>query len=273
MINSFKFFKYCNNCGKNGHTFYQCKYHITSIGVIVYKKEFNKGNSNIKYLMISRKDSLGYVELIRGKYPLYNKLYLQNIIDVMTNDEKKRILTEPFDKLYSILWCENDNEVIKYKNETIIASEKFNKLKEGFINDNTIYSLKSLVEESKTSWNSCEWGFPKGRRNTYEKDLSCALREFEEETGYKEDSIKVINNLLPIEEIFIGSNFKSYKHCYYIGCMDNNEIPFGKFQETEVGEMGWYSYDEALQLIRPYNKEKIDVLKKVNTIISSYEIL
>ena len=46
------------------------------------------------------------------------------------------------------------------------------------------YNLKSLIDESKTNWKMPEWGFPKGRRNYQENDISCALREFEEETGY-----------------------------------------------------------------------------------------
>ena len=39
--------------------------------------------------MIRRKDSLGYVDFLRGKYPLFNKRYLLNIISEMTNERKK----------------------------------------------------------------------------------------------------------------------------------------------------------------------------------------
>ena len=34
--------------------------------------------------MIRRKDSLGYVDFMRGKYPLFNQRYLLNIINEMT---------------------------------------------------------------------------------------------------------------------------------------------------------------------------------------------
>ena len=79
---------FCNNCGNNGHLFYQCKKPITSIGILLFTIE----NNIIKYLCIRRKDSLGYVDFMRGKYPLFNKEYLMNIINEMTIDEKKRIL-------------------------------------------------------------------------------------------------------------------------------------------------------------------------------------
>jgi len=276
-----KAFHYCNNCGKTGHAFHQCKYPITSIGVIVYRKGKataaasdavgSGSDDNIKYLMISRKDSLGFVEFIRGKYQLYNEIYLRNIIDGMTNDEKKQLLTDDFNGLLQSLWGVNAN--ITYKSEELISREKYNKLKEGIKIEDTTYSLKTLVEQSTTSWETSEWGFPKGRRNYQEKELVCALREFQEETGYKKNLIKIIQNLLPLEEIFTGSNFKSYKHCYYIGCMETFEEPSEPFQESEVGQMGWFSYKEALKLIRPYNIEKSDILTKVHKIVTTYNII
>ena len=52
---------FCNNCGKYGHLFHQCKFPITSIGVIVFRYN-NEGE--IEYLMICRKDSLGYIDFL-----------------------------------------------------------------------------------------------------------------------------------------------------------------------------------------------------------------
>ena len=76
--------------------------------------------------------------------------------------------------------------------------------------------MVDLVNNSSTSWTETEWEFPKGRRNYKEKDLECALREFEEETGILSSKLSVIENVLPFEEIFIGSNHKSYKHKYFL---------------------------------------------------------
>ena len=59
---------------------------ITSIGIVAFKKKSNV----LKYLMICRKDSLGYIEFLRGKYPLYNKEYIQTLIDEMTVHEKEK---------------------------------------------------------------------------------------------------------------------------------------------------------------------------------------
>ena len=69
---------YCNNCGKQGHQFQECKMPITSIGIIMFR--YNK-NNELEYLLIRRKDTFGFVDFIRCKYPIYNEDYLLNIID------------------------------------------------------------------------------------------------------------------------------------------------------------------------------------------------
>ena len=133
------------------------------------------------------------------------------------------------------------------------------------------YNLVSLINESSTNWIDPEWGFPKGRRNLQEKDMSCAIREFEEETGCSKDALKIIYNLLPVEELFTGSNYKSYKHKYYIAYMDDT-INLNNYQKSEVSKIEWKTYKECMQHIRPYNQEKIDILKRVATIINNYLI-
>ena len=92
--------QFCNNCGKLGHSYNQCTKPITSLGMVT----FNKTPNNIQYLLICRKDSLGYVEFMRGKYPLYNQDYIQNIINEMTVQEKANLLTKEFNVLWKELW-------------------------------------------------------------------------------------------------------------------------------------------------------------------------
>ena len=96
-------YNFCNNCGKNGHAFHQCRYPITSIGIITFRNT----KEGIKYLMIRRKDTLGFVDFMRGKYPLYNQNYLRNIINEMTIQEKQKLLNNSFDNLWKDLWGEN----------------------------------------------------------------------------------------------------------------------------------------------------------------------
>ena len=52
---------YCNNCGKNGHLYHQCKLPITSIGIVVYRVK----EQYPEFLMIRRKDTLGHIDVMK----------------------------------------------------------------------------------------------------------------------------------------------------------------------------------------------------------------
>ena len=279
---------YCNNCGKNGHMYSNCSVPITSIGVIAFrnsseyekiKEENKKGEcececkleNKYEYLMIQRTDSFGYVEFIRGKYSLYNCQYIKNIIDEMTVHEKNNILTKPFNELWSLLWGEYSG--IQYRGEEQVSKNKFVQLKNGIeMSSGVKYNLESLISSSTTKWETAEWGFPKGRRNHQEKDLDCGFREFEEETGYDKFSLKQIHNVIPYEEIFIGSNIKSYKNKYYLSYMSRDTIQKNEYQTSEVKNMKWLSYKECMDIIRPYNVEKKNIITSVNNTLNKFLI-
>jgi len=259
-------FNFCNNCGQSGHVFHNCKHPITSIGMIV----FRKCNEKIQYLLIRRNHSLGFVEFMRGKYPINNYNYLLNIFNEMTIKEKNKIKTSSFDELWKYLWGVQVN--IQYRGEERISSEKFQLLTNGIESNKNTYDLEKIINDSNNLWSEPEWGFPKGRRNYQEKELHCALREFEEETGYMKENIKLLQNVIPYEEIFTGSNMKSYKHIYYLGYIDSNIENSFQYQETEVSDVKWMTFDECINCIRPYNLEKINILNKVNCILQQYRL-
>ena len=280
--------QYCNNCGKFGHLFSNCIVPITSLGIIAFRKkiingkEFNNSNiidsnsaameskNNFEYLMIQRVDSFGYVEFMRGKYSMHNYQYLKNIIDEMTIHEKQNILTKSFHELWSSLWGEYSG--IQYRGEEQVSKNKYLQLKAGIEWGGMKYSLESLIQSSTTRWEVAEWGFPKGRRNHQEKDLECALREFSEETGYDKQCLKLILNAIPYEEIFIGSNVKSYKNKYYLAYMDNNATQINNYQKSEVKNMKWLSYDECMNTIRSYNIEKKNIIHSINNTLHKFFI-
>ena len=255
---------FCNNCGKTTHTFNKCKEPITSMGVIAFRH--NTINQKVEFLMIQRKDSLGFVDLVRGKYNLKNKQYIINIINEMTTTEKQMVIQCTFEELWKHMWSFRQLG-LKYKNEYDLAFKKFNTLKNGLHIGNETIILEDLIKNSKTQWIQPEWGFPKGRRNYKENDLTTALREFEEETGMKRYLLNVVSNLLPIEEVFTGSNFKSYKCKYFLANIPYDESEHFNKQDCEVNDIGWFSSDIGESIIRPYNIEKIDILRQMNELI------
>ena len=285
----------CNNCGKQGHSFYQCKLPIISYGIILFKKaNAKKENPNAnesseekdyEFLMIRRKDSFGYIDLIRGKYSPYHIEQVQGIINEMSLSEKEKILNNDFKYLWNTMWGTTCNS--QYKNEEVHSAKKFEILKNGFyINQEEsiegekekgrFITLKDLVNESTSKWKETEWEFPKGRRNQKEKDLECALREFEEETGISKQHISIIENVLPFEETFIGTNYKSYKHKYFLAFIkeqdDLNNQPFIHFQPSEVSKMEWKTLDQCLDSIRPYHLEKKQLIQNVYKVLKEYRL-
>jgi ADP-ribose pyrophosphatase YjhB (NUDIX family) len=241
----------CNNCGNYGHLFYNCRKPITSFGIVCYRINPIKQN-DIEYLLVQRKDSLGYVDFLRGKYNEKNLFQLKNIIQEMTITEKENILNHTYSELWDKLW-NKVNDKYDIKNE-----EKYNYIKKNHI------SLFDSIE-----WTEPEWGFPKGRRNYKEKDLECALREFEEETGYSKKNVILIKNLNPYEELFTGSNLKSYKHKYFIAMMKYEDTHEMNFQKSEIGDMRWFSYEDALDKIRDYNIEKKELIVSLHTLLKN----
>ena len=193
----------------------------------------------------------------------------KNIIDEMTVYEKNNILTKPFNELWSSLWGEYSG--IQYRGEEQVSKNKFLQLKNGVETSSGIkYNLETLISSSTTKWETAEWGFPKGRRNHQEKDLDCGFREFEEETGYDKLILKQVHNVIPYEEIFIGSNIKSYKNKYYLSCMNRDTMQKNEYQKSEVKNMKWLSYKECMDIIRPYNVEKKHIITCVNNSLSKF---
>ena len=299
---------YCCNCGKLGHIYRNCEDPITSFGVITFKldsdveeilrqmiKTNNEENNkviiaalkdNIKLLMIRRKDTFGFVEILRGQYSISNIELLQRFFDIMTMDEKKRIRTKSFDELWNTFWmidknsreC-NEKKYKRYNSKEYKNSKiKFMKLKKG-IEDRygNFITIDTLIQNSKYNFVNPEWGFPKGRKNIKESNIECALREFNEETGVERDDHYIINEIQPIEEKFIGTNMLEYKHVYYISRYNSDNIVFlnknSMTQISEISAIEWNNSDNAKKIIRLYNKEKKCIVDNVMNKIINYIIV
>ena len=264
---------FCNNCGKQGHVYNQCRIPITSLGFIIFRKR-NNTNEN-EYLLIRRKDSLGYVDFVRGNYSLNNKQHLLNLIEEMTNDEKEFLCNKnnTFTKIWRTMWGTSFQNS-KNHHEENMSKKKFDKLREhGIMINSENITLRKLVDETNTSWKEPEWGFPKGRRNYQEKDLMCAFREFEEETGFHRNDLNVISNLTPYEEVYMGSNYKTYKHKYFLAYYNNRNTDIFSFQKSEVSKMQWMTYKEAMESIRPYSIERKNIIRKIETTLKEFPLV
>lgn len=281
----------CLNCGKSGHLLKVCSEPVVSYGIICFKLanelninnkqienffynkfldicEFNYQNlENIKYipmfydkiklLMIRRKNSLNYIEFIRGKYDIKDKQHIGKMLKYMTKEENLRIKSENFEDMWNDLWKETAKSKA-YQKEFNMSKTKFEELK-----SNSFYEL--IETDNLSTYLEPEWGFPKGRRNIAEKNLDCAVREFYEETNYSLSQMHVLERLNCLEEEYEGSNQVQYKHVYYIGTsQDDENSELNNIDNiNEIGEIGWFTIPEALEKIRPYYDSRIKIIHQL----------
>lgn len=254
---------------------------------------FCKCKDLVQFLMISRKHSIGYMEFLRGRYKINDIDGIQSLFKQMLPEEVKKIASWDFVQLWDDMWSNNtkdkhnnsatdnkdkntpkinddnpienkqENTIHKsYHHDFLMAQKKFEKIKNAK-NMQGIFPLDWYIKKTKTLYTFNEWGFPKGRKNFKETNLECACREFGEETGLSENDFKIFNNIMPIEEIFTGTDGVVYKYVYYVAGLlnDNISLDVQKLSDLgEVGDIGWFNYDEAFNNIRPYHTARLHIL-------------
>jgi 8-oxo-dGTP pyrophosphatase MutT (NUDIX family) len=284
--------KTCTNCGQYGHSFRHCIAPVTSHGVIVFKVDGTwnpakilseqesaitglEGVGHVKYLMIQRRDSLGFVELMRGKYQIDDFRYITTQLKGMTKKERNRFLTLSFNELWSQLWGV-DSTSTQYRSEKETSRQKFEALRVNGVLDESgsRKTLEEVFEQMGPGWETPEYGFPKGRRDPNETERECALRELWEETGLRKEDIKVIENCEPLQETFFGSNQIHYCHKYMLAYIKPDILvsfdPLNEHMKREIGDLGWFTLEEALEKIRPENVEKKEVLLRAQSLLRNY---
>ena len=285
---------YCYNCGDINHYTKNCNEPKISVGVICTKinninindyffnnnfdiKSFNYKNilnlnkipfyqDKIKFMLVKRRYSLNYIEFIRGIYDKNNINQISNILKLLSKEEINKILENDFDNLWTELWKDTaDNKY--FIKEYNLSKEKFNYLKK----TNKLIKICSNINP----YDSTEWEFPKGRRNYNETNLQVASREFKEETNITLDKIKIFKKLSNIVDVFKGTNNKKYKHIYYLSIsnnllefdnnnFDNNNFDNNNFDNNfEISDINWFTWNEVINIIRPYYKSKIDLINYI----------
>jgi hypothetical protein len=269
----------CSNCGKTNHSIKSCDEPITSVGIVCFKlnqslynifiqnlqyisyydmnnivldniNKFNKYNDNIEFLLVKRRNSLNYIDFIRGKYDIVNKEHIINMCSYMSKDEIKLIQTKDFTYLWNNLWLKNANKK-KYLEEMNLSKIKFNHLK-----------ITNFFNKINSIYETTEWEIPKGKKKQNETNLNCAIREFKEETTINNTDYTILNCLDPIHDLFIGTNSKPYRHIFYNSII-RPDIDDIEYSNNEIDMVQWCKWSELNDYIRPYNSSKINILTSI----------
>jgi 8-oxo-dGTP pyrophosphatase MutT (NUDIX family) len=284
----------CSNCGGTGHTFRFCSEPVSSYGVLVFRwigssetwPQTNilcstptnyTGTDNLipQVLLIQRKDTLGFMDIMRGKYKVNEPDYIKKQLRGMTENERKKLETMEFDDLWHDLWGSDTETSKRYAYDRITSKQKLSELRAGIeLPSGEKYSLNDLLRQEPVKYDTPEWGFPKGRRDPHETDIQCAFRELEEETSILENELIKVFNIAPLIEQFYGSNGIHYRHSYYVAQYSGTRtISFNSLNSEmarEIGDLKWINIDEAAQFIRPENIEKKNILQQLAFLLRQF---
>lgn len=210
-----------------------------------------------EYLLIRRKDTVSYVVFIRG---LYTRDMLSILAERMTQEERNNIEKCSFIELWDKLWQHHPSKKHLHRQK---FQKQFDRAKQRFERRDWV----SIFHNVKCPYVEPEWGFPKGRGNKMETPLKAAIREFCEETGYAEKDIVIDNTVTPFIERYTATDSKDYEIHYYLAKIKDprKKLPIidKNFRSSEISGIGWFTKELAINTIRDYNIEKINILKSL----------
>lgn len=215
------------------------------------------------YLLIKRKESLSYVDLIHGNYR-ESQLYF--MLQELSMEERDRLLNEEFSRLWTDLHLKPaEGDGYEYGRETFLRILPY------------LRDLFAEVPPADLQGRNL-WLFPKGRVNWKEVDIilipespiECALREFNEETNGLDLTTMKADLLFPgpVIERSLGSNSKNYQTDYFVYQTEGPLPQIKQFDRVDTGirmvstgeveQISWVPFDELEAYLRP---ERLQLIK------------
>lgn len=274
----------------------------TSYGIACCR--YDKMNRRWKIMLVKKRYSHCFVAFVFGQYTKKDDKRLRYLFDNMTYQEKIDIISMRFDLLWYKIWLELPN--VSSKNIMMFDTSTVNSIintwrliyKQKTTNTHIPYNVNTLSKlnfyiKRKSKFEStfaCDngerlrnlmegtnnielsWEIPKGRKQHTETKIDCAIREFEEETGFGVGNYTLMFDIDPIKEIFVSMGIQ-YTHVYYLAfahkSFDPDKVFHNRQNMSEIDSVKWVDLDELKYLdgdIRLYRT----VLKAINTMKSRH---
>ena len=137
-------------------------------------------------------------------------------------------------------------------------------------------SLNTLLQEEPPRYLFPEISPPKGHKFKKETPLETALRETQEETGFKiNEHFKIFHHTPVISDCFIGTNGILYNHLYFLAEF-HGQLRLGNnfsITDDEIHKYFWGTLDELHQHIRPYEKTKLQLFEEAFKLAESHDFI
>lgn len=207
-----------------------------------------RSHSDVEFLLQCRRDSIPYLMYLQGRHDGTLE-GVRALWSGMTHEEHARLRSGAFRRLFQSARIHPD------------LWEQGQRMYQ-----RTVRFLQEL--DDKDGWETPEWGFPKGRKShARESERDCALRELLEETGLREEQIRILE-VAPIRERFQGTDKKTYVCDYYVAeAMADPTLRPRPADDPEVSALCWLQADEVCARFRPWEPYRRETLTRVQDIL------
>lgn len=198
------------------------------------------------YLIMQRRDSCSFNDIVRGQYQDHDYAKLSVYLSELTCTEKNIFQNWQFRDIFDYLFI---NKYCHWYTDRFDSCER-----KWYLHRDYIRGVLRNPANNNIHHAISEVSFPKGRlvRNYNESPLQCALREWYEESNIDSELISVYSNMPPLVENYIGSDDKRYTSIYFLADYIPPFItspPFWSLkQKYEVANLGWFDSDTILKL-------------------------
>lgn len=209
---------------------------------------YNAKSGKLEFLFVQRRNSYNYIDFVLKTQSAKARIKdstIMRLLNGMTSDEKLEIMSFDYSRLWYRIWLTGPGSNSTLNHLTNDELRNYHTLernfRERYYNQDRGQKLIDMINKSRTIEKM--WEIPKGRKSSaQEKDLSCAIREFEEETGVSAMDYRILNET-PFEVDIIDGNFK-YIQVYYLAVYSGTSDPILQHEQTaEISDMKWLDLD------------------------------
>lgn len=199
-----------------------------SYGIFLYHID------NKETLMVQRRDTIEYIELVKGHISCNDLELLEVYVNRLTKEERDKLLTASFDTIWFDLWCNHNHK---------------NFHKQYWPSYHRFQQLRPLIKRFDAQYEEREFVLPRGRMIASDQSELCtAQRECYEETGIRHDQYVVTDHVL--KECYLGSDNTVYGTKYFVCTIKSKPqcVP----STSEVKGCHWVSNNTFIDHIRSY---------------------
>lgn len=189
-------------------------------------------------LLCKKRNSYEYNQIIYG----YNLDNIETKVKYLSPDEKHRLLTVDYRELWNDIWVVRDNRYTSmYSKCEAMFQQILPELRKAILNTVDEFDVRR------------QWGFPKGGRKDKETGKKAALREFVEETGYKQTDVDVSNYTRIVD--YKGTDNLNYRIILWEATYKGTDTEDRMVESNEIQGIRWISIDQADDYLSPHLRQ------------------